>query len=72
MKLLLVVVVFAIVMYLAIRWLQDRGTGGTPATRRPSGPPSRPVAPDDDEAFLRDLERRRRREQSKPPETPDA
>lgn len=74
MKLLLVVIIFAALTYLAIRWMQDRGNGGTPATRRPSRPkpPGRPVAPDDDEGFLRDLEWKRRqaerREQKDPPE----
>jgi hypothetical protein len=62
MKVLLVVLLFAAVTYLAIRWLQDRGpgNGGTPARRAPSRPPSRPVAPDDDPTFLRDLEWKRR------------
>ena len=60
MKLLLVVLLFAVVVYVATRLLQERGqggTGGTPSLRRPSrpGPPTRPVAPDDDETFLRDL-----------------
>lgn len=71
MKLLLVVVIFAAVTYLAIRWMQDRGHGGPPAQRR-SGPrpPTRPVAPDDDDAFLQDLERRKRREhrERRPPD----
>ena len=39
------------------------GPGPTPPPRQPHGP----VGPDDDEAFLRDLERRRRREQGEPP-----
>lgn len=72
MKFLLVVAVFAVVTYLAIRFLQERGfgdNGGSPAQRRPARPkpPTRPVAPDDDEAFLRELERRRRQQQ-KPPD----
>ena len=74
MKFLLVVVIFAAVTYLAIRWMQDRGTGGHPAQRKPARPrpPTRPVAPDDDEAFLRDLERKRRKQQKpKPPADPD-
>lgn len=71
MKLLLVVVIFAAVTYLAIRWMQDRGPGGAPAPRRTTRPqpPTRPVAPDDDEGFLRDLERRRRNQQP-PPDPP--
>lgn len=68
MKLLLVVIIFAAVTYLAIRWMQDRGLGGPPASRKPvrPHPPRRPVAPDDDEAFLRELERRKRRQQRPP------
>ena len=59
----------AAVLY-AVFWAIDRRnrpdgrarpTG--PAPRRPRGP----VGPDDDEAFLRDLERRRRREQGDQP-----
>ena len=74
MKLLLVVVIFAVVTYLAIRWMQDRGPGAAPAQRKPARPrpPSRPVAPDDDEAFLRELERRKRKQrQQEPPPPPD-
>jgi hypothetical protein len=69
----------AAVLY-AIFWAIDRRNsagrggegggrgGGTRLPRRPTGPPSAgPVGPDDDEAFLRDLERRRRREQGEPP-----
>ncbi|WP_408897930.1 hypothetical protein ACJ5H2_02210 [Nocardioides sp. R1-1] len=79
MKLLLVVLVFAAVTYLAVRWLQDRGHGDQPAVRRTPRPkpPTRPVAPDDDESFLRDLEWRRRqqerrKEKPQPPDGPDA
>lgn len=63
MKFLLVVIVFAVVTYLAIRWMQGRGEGGTPVKRSPARPkpPTRPIAPDDDESFLRDLERERRK-----------
>ncbi|TNM36299.1 hypothetical protein FHP29_19245 [Nocardioides albidus] len=77
MKLLLVVLLFAAVTYLAVRWLQEHGDGGAPARRttRPR-PPSRPVAPDDDETFLRDLEWRRRqqerrKDQPQPPDSPE-
>ncbi|MBM7518194.1 hypothetical protein [Nocardioides nitrophenolicus] len=79
MKLLLVVLVFAAVTYLAVRWLQDHGHGDQPARRRTQKPqpPTRPVAPDDDDSFLRDLEWRRRqqerhRDRPQPPDTPDA
>jgi hypothetical protein len=65
----------AAVLY-AVFWAIDRrnwsgGQGGGPGgSRRPSAPPPRPrgpLGPDDDEAFLRDLERRRRREHGDPP-----
>lgn len=67
LKLLLVVAIFAVATYLITRALQERGEGATP-TRRPSLPKQFPklpqqrrtVAPDDDEEFLRDLERKRR------------
>ncbi|GAA4814240.1 hypothetical protein ACFQ0K_06135 [Nocardioides caeni] len=72
MKLLLVVVIFAAATYLAIRWMQDRGDGGTPAQRGPSRPkpPTRPIAPDDDETFLRDLDWQRRRHERREPKAP--
>ncbi|TWG90569.1 hypothetical protein L615_000900000160 [Nocardioides sp. J9] len=73
MKLLLVVVIFAAVTYLAIRWMQDRGFGGEQVPRRPTRPrpPTRPVAPDDDEAFLRELEWKRRQAERHKPDPPD-
>jgi hypothetical protein len=68
MKLLLVVVIIAVVVYLVTRAMQERGQVGP--WRRPGAPrqqrprpkpqPRRPVAPDDDDDFLRDLERKRR------------
>ncbi len=64
LKLLVVVLVFATVTYLVARALQERGTGERPSKPRPKspkrpGPPPRPMAPDDDEDFLRDLDRKR-------------
>jgi hypothetical protein len=59
----------AAVLY-AVFWAIDRRNrpGGQSGARRPSAPrPRGPVGPDDDEAFLRDLDRRRRREQGDPP-----
>ena len=61
LKLLLVLLVVGVAIYLAIRMMQ--GPGRSPARRRPSGPPPRPLAPDDDPDFLRDLDRKRRREE---------
>ncbi len=65
LKFLVVVLVFAAVTYLVTRALQDRGPGEGPSLprpkpkpKRPSTPP-RPIAPDDDEDFLRDLDRKR-------------
>lgn len=62
-KFLLVILVFAAVTYLVTRVLQERGPGQRPSLhrpkpKRPSTPP-RPAAPDDDEEFLRDLDRKR-------------
>ena len=63
-KALLVVILFALVVYGALRLLElrraRRKRGSAPV--RPA-PPRRPIAPDDDPSFLRDLEQRRRREQ---------
>jgi hypothetical protein len=64
LKFLVVVLVFAAVTYLVTRALQERGPGERPTLprartpKKPSTPP-RPVAPDDDEEFLRDLDRKR-------------
>ena len=63
-KFLLVILVFAAVTYLVTRALQDRGPGERPSLPRPKAPkrpspPPRSVAPDDDEEFLRDLDRKR-------------
>lgn len=61
-KFLLVIVLFAAVVY-ATFWLIERRRGlRTAPVRNPlAQPPKRSVAPDDDEDFLRELERRRRR-----------
>ena len=66
LKLLLVVAVFAVVTYAVLRMLERRGgpgsassTGGRPTMR---GTTRRPMAPDDDEDFLRNLDRKRRKD----------
>ena len=69
-KFLLVVIVFAAVVY-CIFWLIEKGRAGSLARRRPTGPrpgaaPRRMVAPDDDDDFLRDLNRRRRKGEGTP------
>lgn len=63
-KFLLVVLVFAAVTYLVTRALQERGPVERQRPLRPKAPkrpstPPRSVAPDDDEEFLRDLDRKR-------------
>lgn len=64
LRFVLVVLVFAWATYLLVRALQNRGlTPPSTPSRRP-GLPRRPqaprvVAPDDDEDFLRELDRRR-------------
>ena len=67
LKVLLVVALFAVATYYLIRVIERRGVA-RPVRRRPERrPPARPVAPDDDEDFLRDLDQRH-----KHPEDPDA
>jgi hypothetical protein len=75
LKVLLVVVLFAAATYYLIRVIERRGVA-RPVRRRPedrpgygtqSRPGRRPMAPDDDEEFLRDLDQKRRH-----PEDPDA
>ena len=64
------VILFAVATYFMVRLMQERGL--TPQ-RRPKSRPKRPsappkiVAPDDDEDFLRDLDRKRLN-----PEDPDS
>jgi hypothetical protein len=60
LKLILGVLVIAVGIYLVIRFVDTRGTNGR-GTLRP-----RPPAPDDDPDFLRDLDRRRRDDESSP------
>ena len=63
LKLLLVVAVIAGIVY-AIAWaIERRRAAGAPGTKpRPRRPPTRQVAPDDDEDFLRWLDRKRRKD----------
>jgi hypothetical protein len=70
LKLLLVLIILAVVTYALVRVIQRRGVqpplkgplAGIRSTR-PSGSrtarPSGPLGPDDDEEFLRDLDRKR-------------
>ena len=69
LKFLLVLLVFAALVY-ALMWALERrraggssGSGTRPSRlRRGQAPPTRQVAPDDDEDFLRWLERKRRKD----------
>lgn len=70
MKFLLVLVVIAVATYFLVRAFQQRGLMPDRPSRpaRPHRPaPPRMVPPDDDEDFLRDLDRKRLN-----PEDPDA
>lgn len=72
MRFVVYLLLLAALLY-AVFWAIDRrrssgGSGGASGSRPPTPPkPRGPVGPDDDEAFLRDLERKRRREQGDPP-----
>ena len=66
LKVLLVVVLFAVATYYLIRVIERRGVS-RPVRRSKPRPEQRPVAPDDDDDFLRDLDQRHRH-----PEDPDA
>lgn len=63
LKFLLVVAVAAVVVYLVVRAIQRRGALPAPRQQRPE---PRPLGPDDDPDFLRDLDERKRH-----PEDPD-
>jgi hypothetical protein len=65
LKFLLVVVLIAGVVY-AVMWTLERrraaGSGAERGASRRSRPHTRPAAPDDDEDFLRWLDRKRRKD----------
>ena len=56
------IALFAAVLYAAFWLIDRRSKGGGSSGSKPAGPPSPrgPVGPDDDEEFLRELERKRR------------
>jgi hypothetical protein len=60
LRFLFYIVVLGMAVY-AVLWILDRRSGGHSVIRR-TPPPRGPVGPDDDEDFLRELERRRRHE----------
>lgn len=61
------VILFALATYFVVRMLQQRGAAPRLPKRSAPKPPPRIVAPDDDEDFLRDLDRKRLK-----PEDPDS
>lgn len=63
MKFLLIVILLAAAIYFTVRVIQRRGI------LPPRHPEQRPLGPDDDPDFLRDLDRKRRRRPK--PEDPD-
>lgn len=64
LRLLVFLAFFAAVVY-AVFWLIDKRSHGGPGGGGIRPLPRGPVGPDDDEDFLRELERRRRREARK-------
>lgn len=61
---LLIVVLLALTTYATIRAIERRGVIPADRTRRRAAPPrpqTRPMAPDDDDDFLRDLDRARKK-----------
>lgn len=61
LKILLVVALVAVAVYLVVRAAQGGGAAfpGRGPKRSPRPPRPRTIAPDDDEDFLRDLDRRK-------------
>lgn len=68
LKFLLVVILFAVAVYLLTRAIQRRGITPPPRRPRPRQQPPRIIGPDDDPDFLRDLDRKRKHPED--PETP--
>lgn len=68
-RFVVLLLLLALVLY-GLFWAIDRrnsgGSGSTPARPKPRGP----VGPDDDEAFLRNLDREQRRRKKNPPTNP--
>jgi hypothetical protein len=67
LKVMLVVVLFAVATYCLIRVIERRGVSRPVRRRSEPREEPRPVGPDDDDEFLRDLDQRKRH-----PEDPDA
>ena len=67
MAFVVVLVVAIAVLVLVLRAAEKGGPGGVRAPKRPRPQRAvRPVAPDDDPEFLRELERRTRRDDGSP------
>ena len=68
MPYLIVLVIAVVVVVLVMRAASapDRGLPRARAPRRPRPPAARPLAPDDDPEFLRELQRRARRDDGQP------
>jgi hypothetical protein len=67
MAFVVVLVVAIAVVVLVLRAAEKGGPGGSPTPNRPRPQRAvRPVAPDDDPEFLRELERRTRRDDGSP------
>lgn len=66
-RLVVLLLALALVLY-AVFWAIDRrNSGGAPGPAKPM--PRGPIGPDDDEAFLHELDRERRRHTEEPPPT---
>ncbi|MCW2816008.1 MAG: hypothetical protein JWN84_3463 [Nocardioides sp.] len=59
LRFLFVLVLFGVAVYFLVRMFQDRGMMPQRPTRPQRSAPPRVVGPDDDEDFLRDLDRKR-------------
>lgn len=66
LRFLLIVALFALAVYVVTRLAQRRGGARPQLPRRRPQPPPRVMGPDDDDEFLRDLDRKRRN-----PDDPD-
>ncbi|SFC21745.1 hypothetical protein SAMN04487968_104275 [Nocardioides terrae] len=60
LKVLFVLIIVALATYALTRVIQRRGVQPPLVTTRRSAKPSGPIGPDDDDEFLRELDRRRR------------
>jgi hypothetical protein len=59
LKVLFVLIIVAVATYALVRIVQRRGVQPPLVTSRRSSRPSGPIGPDDDDEFLRELDRKR-------------